>query len=279
MKKKEQVRLRKNGVSRLTIAVALFSFLLVVLAVPSTARAQSSPDTAASGKPNSPDPADQGWHVDIDPYLWFAGIDGTVGALGHESSVHVSASDVLSDFNAGLMVAVETRYNRIVMPVDFMWVRLKDSKGIPITDDVASVHVKINEDLFTPKIGYRLVSKERFKMDALVGIRYWHLGTTLTLQPQIANGYYGAANWVDAVQGMRFQGLLTRNVLLTVGGDAGAGGSRLDYQVVGLLGYKIKRVTIQGGWRYLVIHKAPGENAFVDMAMTGVIVGVVIPVK
>jgi hypothetical protein len=148
-----------------------------------------------------------------------------------------------------------------------------------VTDEVDSVHVKINEDIFTPKIGYRLISKERFKMDALIGIRYWHLGTTLTLQPQVGNGYYGAANWVDAVQGMRFQGMLTRNVMLTIAGDAGGGGSLLDYQVVGLLGYKLKRVTLQGGWRYLVIHKAPGESAYVDLAMTGVALGVVIPVK
>jgi len=267
----------KNGVSWVTKAVALFSFLLVMFALPSTARAQS-PSTA-SGKPDSPDPADQGWHVDIAPYLWFAGIDGSVGALGHDASVHVTAGDVLSYFNFGLMGAVEVRYNRIVMPIDFMWVRLKDSKGIPITDDVASVNAKLNLDIFTPKIGYRLVSKERFKVDALAGIRYWHLGTTLTLHPQIANGYYGAANWVDGVQGMRFQGMLTRNVMLTIGGDAGAGGSRLDYQVIGLLGYKLKRVTLQGGWRYLEIHKAPGENAFVNLDMTGVVLGVVIPVK
>jgi hypothetical protein len=31
----------------------------------------------------------QGWHFGISPYLWFAGVQGTVGALGHEASVHV----------------------------------------------------------------------------------------------------------------------------------------------------------------------------------------------
>ena len=51
------------------------------------------------------------------------------------------------------------------------------------------------------------------------------------------------------------------------------------YQVVGLLGYKVKRVTLQGRWRYLVIHKAPAGAAFVDLAMTCVVLGVVIPVK
>ena len=81
--------------------------------------------------------------------------------------------------------------------------------------------------------------------------------------------------------GGRFQAFLTPKVLLTIGGDAGGGesGTRLDYQVVGLLGYKLKRVTLQGGWRYLVIHKRPTGQAFVDMAMTGVVLGAAIPLK
>jgi len=161
-----------------------------------------------------------------------------------------------------------------------MWVRLKDSKGIPITDDVASVNTKINEDILTPKVGYRVVDNSRFKADALVGLRYWHLGTTLTLQPtQISNGFYGAANWVDAVEGARFQWFFTPKAMLTIAGDAGGGGSRLDYQVVGLIGYKLKRVTLQGGWRYLVIHKKHTGDSFADLAMTGVVISAVIPLK
>jgi hypothetical protein len=204
---------------------------------------------------------------------------GTVGALGHESSVHVTARNVLSYFDFGLMGTVEIRYNRVIIPIDFMWVRLKDEKGIPITDAVETVNVKINEDIFTPKVGYRIVGKPRFKADYLIGLRYWHLGTTLTLQPQIGSGFYGAANWVDAVQGARFQTLLTPKTMLTIAGDAGAGGARLDYQVVGLLGYKLKRVTLQGGWRYLVIHKQNAGKAFAELAMTGVVIGVLIPLK
>jgi hypothetical protein len=259
-------------------SAALLSFSLAAMAFPPSARSQSTMATPA--KTGGTESANQGWHVDVAPYLWFAGINGTVGALDHETSVHVTARDVLSDFNFGLMGAVEARYERIIIPVDFMWVRLKDNKGIPITDDVESVNTKINEDIFTPKVGYRVVDKPRFKADALFGLRYWHLGTTLTLQPtQIGNGFYGAANWVDALGGARFQAFLTPKAIVTIGGDAGGGGSRLDYQLVGLLGYKLKRVTIQGGWRYLVIHKKHTGTAFADLAMTGVVLGAVIPLK
>lgn len=262
--------------------VILFGAILALGLSMHAANAQSPSTIATPEKTDAPQPADQGWHVDVAPYLWFAGINGTVGALDHEASVHVSASKVLSYFNFGLMGAVEPRYNRIIIPVDFMWVKLKDAKGIPITDNVESVHVKINELIFTPKVGYRIVDNSRFKTDALFGLRYWHVGTTLTLQPtQVSNGFYGAANWVDAVAGGRFQVFLTPKAILTIGGDAGGGGSgtRLDYQVVGLLGYKLKRMTLEGGWRYLVIHKNHTGESFIDLAMTGVVLGVVIPLK
>jgi len=244
-----------------------------------TASAQSQTATLTPAETDSPNPANHGWHVDVAPYLWFPGINGTVGALGHEAGVSVTARDVLSNFDFGLMGAVEARYNRLIIPADFMWVRLKDSRGIPFTDAVESVNVKMNELILTPKIGVRLVDKSRFKTDALIGLRYWHLGTTLTLQPQSGNSFYGAANWVDAVEGARFQAFLTPKTMLTIAGDAGGGGSRLDYQVVGLLGYKMKRVTLQGGWRYLVIHKQNTGMAFADLAMTGVVIGAIIPLK
>jgi len=258
---------------------ALLMLSLATLVWATSVSAQSQTAIATPAQTDGPDPVDHGLHVDVVPYLWFPGINGTVGALGHEAGVSVTARNVLSYFDFGLMGAVEIRYNRIIIPVDFMWVRLKDSRGIPFTDAVESVNVKINEDILTPKVGYRLVDKSRFKADALIGLRYWHLGTTLTLQPQIDNGFYGAANWVDAVEGARFQWFFTPKAMLTIAGDAGGGGSRLDYQVVGLIGYKLKRVTLQGGWRYLVIHKKHTGEAFADLAMTGVVIGVVIPVK
>src|SRR6516164_11313418 len=102
----------------------------VILAFSISVSAQSQSTTATPEKTNKPEPASQGWHVDVAPYLWFAGMNGTVGALGHETSVHVTAGDVLSYFNFGLMGAVEARYNRVIIPVDFMWVRLKDNTAI-----------------------------------------------------------------------------------------------------------------------------------------------------
>lgn len=255
----------------LVLSIAALSFAI-------GANAQSSDSSTTPAKAAASDPDNEGWHVDVAPYIWLPGVTGTVAAAGHQSSIHVSTGDLLTNFDYGIMGLTEIRYNRLIVPVDFMWVKLSDNKGLPFDPDVLSVNVKINEAILTPKIGYRLVSKERFKLDTLIGIRYWHVGTTLTLQP-VQRRFYGPVNLVDAVQGARFTVLLAPRVELTIAGDAGAGSSRLDYQVVGLLGYKLRKVSLQAGWRYLAIHQNPTTRSFVDLGMTGVIVGAVIPLK
>jgi hypothetical protein len=236
---------------------------------------------AAPPLPDPPAPSDAGWHFGIAPYLWFAGVHGTVGALGHEAHVDASFRDVFSYLNIGLMFALEPRYNRIVMPLDFMWMKLSDDKALPFEVGPTSVKVEIKQILLTQKIGYRVIDSEKLKVDGLAGFRYLHLGNTLTLQPQVANGFYGSANWVDGVGGARIQVMLLPKVTLTVLGDAGGGGANSDYQVAGLLGWKFKKFSLQGGWRYMSVNYRPsGSVRFVyDMATSGLLFGVTIPLK
>jgi hypothetical protein len=61
------------------------------------------------------------------------------------------------------MFALEPRHNRIVMPFDFMWMKLSDDKALPFEVGPTSVKVKINEIMLTQKIGYRVIDSERSK--------------------------------------------------------------------------------------------------------------------
>ena len=177
------------------------------------------------------------------------------------------------------MGAVEPRRNRLLLPVDFMWVRLKDNKGLPLTDfGITSATVRITESILTPKIGYRLADTERWKLDALFGIRYWHLGESLTLNPSTTQ-FSRAQNWVDFNLGMRVAAALTPKMSVTAFGDEGAGGSRLDYQVGGFLGYRVKRtVGLLLGWRYLYVDRK-ANGGVLDVHESGPILGVSFDVK
>ena len=244
--------------------------------------------TQTATKTTSPEPkdnldSDEGWHVGITPYIWFAGIHGTVGALDHEASVHASFGDIFNYLNIGAMATVEPRYNRIVMPVDFLWMKLSDEKSLPFDEGVTSVKAKMTETLVTPKIGYRFVDAKKVKVDALFGFRYWHVGTNFTLQPtQIANGISQSANWVDGLGGGRIELGLTPKISAIVAGDAGGGSAKLDYQIAGLLGYNInRRLAMVVGYRYLAVDYRPNDKAgfIYDVAMPGVVAGLTIKIK
>jgi hypothetical protein len=73
-----------HRLTRLRFFIAALAF---GLSIPAT-RAQLQGTVATPEKTDTPEPADPGWHIDVAPYLWFAGINGTVGALDHEASVH-----------------------------------------------------------------------------------------------------------------------------------------------------------------------------------------------
>jgi hypothetical protein len=76
-------------------------------------------------------------------------LHGTIGALGHDASVHASFRDSFSNFSFALMGAFDPRYNRIVMPLDFMWIRLTNDKALPFDVLATSVKVKVNLDVLT----------------------------------------------------------------------------------------------------------------------------------
>jgi len=248
---------------------------------------KANAQTQTSTSTTSPQPkemtTDEGWHVGITPYIWFAGVHGTVGILDHEASVHASFGDIFNYLNIGAMAGVEPRYNRIVMPFDFVWMKLSDNKALPFDEGATSVKAKMTETLVTQKIGYRFIDTKKVKVDALFGIRYWHLSTTFTLQPtQIANGFSQSANWVDGLGGAKIELGLTPKLSATILGDAGGGSARSDYQVAGLLGYKINpKFVLLAGYRYLDVDYRPtGKPLFIyDVAMPGLVLGLTINVK
>ena len=194
----------------------------------------------------------------VSPYLWFPGVHGTLGTLGRDVSVHATPGDLLSHFRFGLMGAFEAQYKRIVLPIDLMWIRLEDDNAVPFPNLMATkAKLTGSELLLTPKIGYRLFDEKRIKVDALTGFRYWHFSENLKFVPSNLNlNFSGSQNLVDPLVGGRVQLGLTPKIVANILGDVGGWGtgSQLEYQVAGLLGYKIKpKWTLQAGYRYLSI--------------------------
>jgi hypothetical protein len=227
------------------------------------------------------------WHLSVSPYLWLPGAHGTIGALGRDAGFKASASDLLSHFRFGLLGAGEARYDRILMTDDLMFMRLGADKAIPFPPALRATSANFTANIFilTPKVGVRLIDQQTVKADFLTGIRYWHFGESLSFNPSpLGLKFSRSQNFVDPLVGGRVEVALTPKVAVTAAGDVGGWGaaSQLEYQVVGLLGYKLKpNMALQAGYRYLYLDYQKNSRAatVLKTAMSGVVLGVTLNLK
>ncbi|MGC2529583.1 MAG: hypothetical protein WA639_17670 [Candidatus Acidiferrum sp.] len=224
----------------------------------------------------------------MSPYLWFPGVHGTaVGPNDNGLGFRASPSDLLSHFQIGLMGAVEVRYKRIVTSMDIFWIRLQDNTAIPlppaIGDGAIGAKIHATEFFLAPKIGYRLIDQEKIKIDALTGFRFWHFGESLSFNPSaLGLNFNGSQNFVDPLVGGRVQLALSPKIVVNILGDVGGWntGSKLEYQIAGIIGYKIKpALTLQAGYRYLDLDYRGSRGVVFDLTTAGVLFGATINLK
>jgi len=168
-----------------------------------------------------------------------------------------------------------------------LWIRLEDDKAIPLPPDIGlgaiGANIHATEFFLAPKIGVRVINQEKIKIDALTGFRFWHFGESLNFNPSaLGLNFTGSQNFVDPLVGGRIQLDLSPKIVVNILGDVGGWntGSKLEYQVAGLLGYKIKpALTLQAGYRYLNLDY-PGKRSVVFNATTaGVLFGATLTLK
>jgi hypothetical protein len=255
---------------------------LAIADQPPTADTASGPPQGASTGP------DNGWHFAVSPYLWFPGVHGTVVAPGGRGvGFRASPGDLLSHFRFGLMGTGEARHKRVVASLDVFWIRLKADKAGEVTPfprlGAITANMKATEFLLTPKIGLRVINNEKIKIDALTGFRYWHLGESLNFNPSLLGlNFSGSQNFVDPLVGGRIQVALSPKIVANVLGDVGGWGtgSQLEYQIAGLLGYRIKPTwTLQAGYRYLYIDYRGSRGFVFNVTTAGVVFGATITLK
>jgi hypothetical protein len=266
--------------------VSFFAVLLVLsFSMPARAgdqpAAADTPDQASAGPSNgtpAADPADH-WHADLLMYLWLTGSHGTIGTSNRTVDYHATVGDLLSHFRFGLMGAAQVQRGRFVLINDLMWVRLRatNTATLPVAGQPElSAEVKSWELIVTPEAGYRFVDGEKIKIAALMGLRYWHVGSSLQFTPSpFGRTLSGSLNWADPLMGAQIQLPLSPKLLATIQGDAGGwgAGSQLDYQIVGTVGYRVSaKFSLAAGYRYLFVNYRY-EGPVYETAMSGALVG------
>jgi hypothetical protein len=243
-----------------------------------TTGGQSGP--SAAGTSDAETGNDNQWHIAVSPYLWIAGIHGSIGALDRNVGFKVSPSDLLSHARFGLLGLTEARRNKLITNLDLMYLRLGADNVIPFPPSLGAKYANftLNVLILAPKVGMRIVDEKAVKVDILTGIRYWYFNESLSFNPStLGLNFSRSQNWVAPLIGMRFEIALSPKIVTTIAGDYGGSASdKQDYQYVAALGYKIKpKLTLQAGYRYLNLNyqKFSRASPLLNLTMSGAFLG------
>lgn len=247
------------------------------------------PGVAADMANNQPDATgnDKNWAFQVTPYLWAAGISGEVSPFqrGPTIGIDKSFSDVMHDLNFGTFVNVWGRYDRFVVSGDLMYVDTTDEKTSgplpplpPPLPPIASVNASVDtkEFMSTLQAGYRIYDSPAFTLDALGGVRFWHISNRVTVQAAGLSGSYKESfGWADPVIGARALLRLTDKLSVQAQADIGGFGvgSKSTWQVLATANYIVNNhLSVSAGYKVLDVDYNHDGHVF-DSRLSGPVLG------
>lgn len=217
------------------------------------------------------------YKVQITPYGFLTGLNGTIEEQGRSASVDASLRDILDHLNMIATVYADARFGRWRGTLDNMYVDVSNARATPgpLFD---SVRVATRVWMVDPEVGYAVFQQEGKELDVVAGVRTWNVKNEVTLFRDNIQVDFGRGNRAipDPVVGAHFSTNLSRRTFAFAKGDVGGFhvGAHLDWQAFGGAGYKLsERIVGSIGYRYLSVNDRPGSAVY-DVVLQGVIVGI-----
>lgn len=236
---------------------------------------EDAADAVKSNGQTAPEPK---WEFSITPYLFTAGLNGTVGARGRSVDVDASFGDIFERLDFGLMGTFEARKGNWGLLLDTMYISLSNettTRGILFS----GVNSESKLFIIDPEMTYRAFANDKgASIDLLAGVRIWHLKNELTFLPGLLAPLVEVSeskNWADPVVGARGVIALSPRLFLNGKFDLGGFGVGSDFtgQAYGGAGINVKpRVALIGGYRYLYVDYKSDGFLF-KTAMKGLVFG------
>lgn len=259
----------------MSLRTGIITFVLLTAAAVSSGRADAA---------DLPGPApvivetEGGWRFSAAPYLWAAGLEGSIGQFGLPPlDVDLSFLDVMKNFDIGFMMAAEARYDRFAIFSDIIYVKLSAEADTPL--GVVADGVDLTSRMFTALTAgsYRVVETEQGTLDVLAGGRLWWVDadSELVNSPLPKTSFSDGDTWVDPVIGVSGRINLSPEFYLTgwamVGGFGAA--SSLTWDLMGGAGYVVNdSVSVLAGYRALSVDYTSGDFVF-DVVQQGPFLG------
>lgn len=244
--------------STVTSANRLAASLALVLCVPTAAHAQAG--AAAADR----------WTVELTPYLWAAGLDGTTAAEGAGSEIDTDYKFFsLDNLDFALGTSVEARKGRWGMLYDAMYVEFSDA-----FDRSPGSEVEVSGGVFDA-IGSMTASNGR-PLDLLFGVRYVGLKATVDVAP--IPRATARESWLDPIVGVEYAHAFNERWDVAVRGDIGGFSissrtSELATNVSAMFGWHIRdKLTLRAGYRMLQMD-FEGDDLVLDATLQGYVFG------
>ena len=219
------------------------------------------------------------WQFAIAPYLWAAGMDGTMAIGEMEQEIDYPFSDVISDLDFALMGHFDMRNERWVISSDLVYVDLGRSQNVDPIEPGDPTTFTAGMDMVLLELvgGYRVSPV----FTLLAGGRWVdmtaELGATGGLEDHHAEA---SKDWIDPLIGVHAFVPLSENWWLGLRGDVGGFGvgSELTWQAYADLGWQVSDlVAIILGYHVLDIDYEGGAGpltANLDLMISGPQLGV-----
>jgi hypothetical protein len=218
------------------------------------------------------------WQFSLAPYLWAAGMDGTIGIADLEADVDLAFSDIITDLDFALMGHFDMRNEAWVLSSDVVFVDLGQS--VVIVEGPIEGTVTANLDLTLIELagGYRVSPV----FTLFVGARWVDMGSSLGYSGDLVEEEIGAsASWVDPLIGVHALAPLNNRWWLGIRGDVGGFGvgSELTWQAYADIGFRAsKLVSLMLGYHVFDMDYEDGSGlaaADLDVMISGPQLGVV----
>ena len=233
------------------------------------------------------------WRFFAAPYGWLTGVSGTVVTDGETVELDVPFEDFLDATQAGFMLYLEARRNKLFVAFDGTWATLgAASDGVLIDLDV-----EVRQRIYDIRIGYEVLNRElgdpiqkpkftwqrRGIVDVFIGGRYFRTEPVITLTPIIGDGREISAvdSRIDPFLGLRAGWDMSYRWIIGFRGDVGGFGigdaAEFSWQAAAEVGFRVsRRVTVFAGYRVLDYDTVNGEGADrngTDLSQHGPIIG------
>lgn len=226
--------------------------------------------------------AEDSWSLSISPYVWGAGLEGSVASFpgAPAADVDISFNDILENLDMAGMAIVQLRYGRVAAYMDLIYTSVSADQETPL--GILFDDVELENEIFIGTFGgaYRAIETEHATLDLLAGIRVWSVDTVLELEGGALpdQEFEHGENWVDPIIGLHGHYRFESGIFLTSLSQVGGFGvsSDLTWDSFAGVGYQFNdTISAIAGYRHLEVDYEHDGFVF-DVEMSGPVIGMTI---